>query len=64
MVHGKPRRNVCETTSQPLAGCTGAFLSSQATWESEIGRQNNVRHCQHKKGEHGAELSTYLQQEA
>jgi hypothetical protein len=30
-VGGQPRQGVCKTPYQPIAGCSGACLSSQAT---------------------------------
>jgi hypothetical protein len=31
-VPDKPRKGVCEAPRQPIAGCGGAYLSSQLQW--------------------------------
>jgi hypothetical protein len=35
-------KRVHKTPSQPVTGCNGTHLSSQATWEAEIGKTSHV----------------------
>jgi hypothetical protein len=38
MIQGQSGQGVCKIPSKPTAGCSGAYLSSQALGEAEIGR--------------------------
>jgi hypothetical protein len=38
MVPGQSGQKVFDNPSQPIAECSGAYLSSQAIWEADIGR--------------------------
>jgi hypothetical protein len=49
MVWGQPGQIVCETPSQPVAGCGGEGPSFQAMQEAEFGRIMVAGHSGQKK---------------